>query len=430
MFDQVTANLAPMFNSSWDPYLNDPTHNMQLDGQREGVNGYATDWSGAFSGLGQVQNAKRNPDGTFTVIRTAPGSSDPMSGQIGTVSVGPDGKISLNGGWQEYKPQSDSSFFKDMALTGLAAGGALYGMGALGGSIGGGAGAGVAAGASDPMAAYLTSGGVEGSFGVGGTGVLGTAGANGIGSYLTGMGGAEGSLAGAGFTGATPTASMLPAGVGGGGGLMGTIGNFLGTNPTTTANLIGNGISTIGGLYAQNQAVKAQQEAAAQSNALLKSMYDQTRADNLPALQARNNGLTGYQNLLQNPSSITSDPGYQFGFNQGQAAYDNSGAARGMRLSGAQAKALTRYGQDYAGTKYDNALNRYGNLAGLGQVGSGTIANSGMNYGNQAANNITGAGNSAAAGYIGGANTIAGGVNNFLRYWNENNLLKQIGLGG
>lgn len=260
------------------------------------------------------------------------------------------------------------------------------------------------AGGADPMTAYLTTGASEGST---------------IGNALTGAGGAAGAV-GSGTTAGT----------------LGTIGNFLGGATSALGgsggllNLGGNLLNSYLGYKASNKAADAQINASREANALAKYMYDQTRTDNMPALNARNAGLTGYQNLLQNPSSITSDPGYQFGFQQGQAAYDNSGSARGMRLSGAQAKALTKFGQDYGQTKFNESLNRYGNLAGLGQTGSGTIANAGMNYANTAGNNITGAGNAAASGYIGGANAITGGISNFLKGWQENSLLKQLGLGG
>lgn len=258
--------------------------------------------------------------------------------------------------------------------------------------------------AADPLAGYMTTGAVEGST---------------IGNALTGAGGAAGAV-GAGTTAGT----------------LGTIGGLLGGAASALGgtggmlSLGGNLLNSYLGYKASDKAADAQINASREANALAKYMYDQTRTDNMPALNARNAGLTGYQNLLQNPSSITSDPGYQFGFNQGQAAYDNSGAARGMRLSGAQAKALTKFGQDYGQTKFNESLNRYGNLAGLGQTGSGTIANAGMNYANTAGNNITGAGNAAASGYIGGANAITGGISNFLKGWQENNLLKQLGLGG
>ncbi len=52
------------------------------------------------------------------------------------------------------------------------------------------------------------------------------------------------------------------------------------------------------------------------------------------------------------------DPGYQFGLSEGTKARETSASARGMQLSGATQKALTRFGTDYASTKYNEAFNR------------------------------------------------------------------------
>ena len=250
---------------------------------------------------------------------------------------------------------------------------------------------------ADPVSAYLTTGGAEGSI---------------MGNGLTGAGGAAGAV------GAGTAANYL----GTASNLLGGIGNFAGGN-AGLVNLGGNLLNSAIGYNASRNAVNAQQESGRASNELQKYMFDQIRQDNLPALDARNFGLTGYRNLLADPGSVIKTPGYDFRFKQGVNAYDNSGAARGMRLSGAQAKGLTEFGQNFATGELDRALNRYGNVSGLGQVGAGTIANAGQTYATNAGNTLTGMGNAAASGYIGGANAISGGVNNFLRNWNEQQLL-------
>lgn len=393
MFDQVSTN---------DLYGSPDSGSQQL-----GQQNFASLFPGADA-------AYKNQDGTYTVIKYGQGGDGGFDFRA-TGTIGPNGQPQVG----QFQRNDVASTGQMAGQFGLGAAALFGGLGALGtgpfggaGAVGGAGGAG-AAGAVDPVAGYLATGG------------------------------AEGSLAGSGFTGAIPgAAGAVPAAAGaipgvgavgaasGGGGILGTIGQTLGLSNGQVLSGAGNLLNAGLGVWSSNKAADAQRDAAAQSNALLEKMYDTTRADNLPALQARNAGLTGYQNLLKDPSSVTSDPGYQFGMKQGIAAYDNSGAARGMRLSGAQAKGLTRFGQDYAGTKYDNSLTRYGNLAGLGQVGAGTIANAASNYGNQASQNITGAGNAAASGYIGGANAVAGGVNNFLRSYQDSELLRRIGMGG
>jgi hypothetical protein len=63
--------------------------------------------------------------------------------------------------------------------------------------------------------------------------------------------------------------------------------------------------------------------------------------------------------IQEGPGEFTESPGYQFRLGQGVQALERGAAARGRQLSGAQGKALTRYGQDYASNEYDNFLRRY-----------------------------------------------------------------------
>jgi hypothetical protein len=49
-------------------------------------------------------------------------------------------------------------------------------------------------------------------------------------------------------------------------------------------------------------------------------------------------------------ASLTTEPGYQFGLNQGMNALQSSQAAKGGLYSGAALKAANQYAQDYAGT--------------------------------------------------------------------------------
>lgn len=81
-------------------------------------------------------------------------------------------------------------------------------------------------------------------------------------------------------------------------------------------------------------------------------------------------------------SVFTESPGYQFGLQQGQNAITSSRAASGSLQSGDAAKALTRYGQDYAGTKFDNYLNQLFSVAGFGQAATNNTNALQSNYGN------------------------------------------------
>lgn len=181
---------------------------------------------------------------------------------------------------------------------------------------------------------------------------------------------------------------------------------------------------------------------------LQRLMYEQTRQDNMPALQARNNALAQLQQLLGvggdpkaanygvlnkafTGADMLKEPGYQFGLTQGTQALERSAAARGGLYSGATMKALQRYGQDYAGTKFNEAFtrsrttrgdmfDRFASLAGLGQTGASQMAGSGQNYANQVGSNQIGLANFQGAAGIHQGNQISNGMNQ-LAAWAMNN---------
>ena len=106
--------------------------------------------------------------------------------------------------------------------------------------------------------------------------------------------------------------------------------------------------------------------------------YNQVRADESGYMNLGQQGLTGYSGLLNDPSSITSNPGYQFRLNQGVQGLDRSAASKGKLFSGAQGKAVTEYGQNYATSEYDKALARYKSAIDVGQTSTGRVDQAGM----------------------------------------------------
>lgn len=202
------------------------------------------------------------------------------------------------------------------------------------------------------------------------------------------------------------------------------------------------GSAIVGGVLQSNAAGRAsdkQLQGTRESNATQKAMYDQTREDNMPALDARNASLQRMRELLGiggdaaskgygslgggiNPGDVQNEAGYQFGLNQGLTAQSNQFGARGMRNSGAAIKAATRYGNDYATTKYDNAFNRIvanrsaqlnplQSLAGASQTGASTVANAGGNYANTVSGNQTALGNALGANSLAQGNIWGGALN-------------------
>lgn len=174
------------------------------------------------------------------------------------------------------------------------------------------------------------------------------------------------------------------------------------------ASVIGAGASLAAGSMQAGAAKKS-------ANTQLQ-MYNQTRADLLPYMNAGTGTLPQIQNLLGNGpggmagalAALQNYPGYQWAFGQGQQAVDRSGAARGMLLSGGQLKDLTSYGQGMA----DQLMNQYfGQLMGVATMGENAAAMTGQ-QGTAAANaagaSQIAAGNANAAGLMGATNAIFG----------------------
>lgn len=296
------------------------------------------------------------------------------------------------------------------AATVAALGGAAYGGAALSGA--GGSGAGAAGG----MSVNST-----------GTTLSALEGANGIGYGSAAAGGASAAVP------ASAAASTL-----GGSGAMGSIGSAL-TSPAG----IGTIASLLGG-YQQSQAAdraaQAQLDAARMQTDEIRRQYDQNRADQMPWMEAGKTSLADLMGRMPDltskydPSQLQNDPGYQFGLNQGASAISAKQKALGLGNSGATLKALTQYGQDYAGTKYNEAFNRdqvqknsiYNMLAGIsgtGQTTANQIGSSGANASNSIANIMSQAGNASAAGTVGAANAWTNTANNIGNLWQNQNMM-------
>lgn len=71
------------------------------------------------------------------------------------------------------------------------------------------------------------------------------------------------------------------------------------------------------------------------------------------------------QQLIANPSSVSSLPGYQFQLSQGSAAVADQMAASGFAGSGNEAAALTSFGQGLASSFYGQQANLLASLSGV-----------------------------------------------------------------
>lgn len=316
-------------------------------------------------------------------------------------------------GNQVGTPYSLKTYAPDSDMWAMAAlGGALGGFGAAGaGAFGGGTtlatgaaetGAGLAGTGLPEYAAYQGAGSAPSL--VAGPGGLGTEAA--VGGGTAGMSSADlAALYGDVGYGAAVSPAEMAAGGASSGGALNTLGgyasdaaSYLKANPML-ANLGGTAINGLIGAYSSNKALNAQTDATNAANALW-----------APYRDTGLNALGKINGLMTNPGSITSDPGYQFGLGQGVQALDRSAASKGGLYSGAQQKASQRYGQDYAGTKLNDAYARYGNVAQLGATGTTNMSN-----------NLTNLGQAGAGAALYQGNNLMNGVNNALGQWNFQN---------
>lgn len=160
--------------------------------------------------------------------------------------------------------------------------------------------------------------------------------------------------------------------------------------------------------------------------------YDQSRTDQLPWLQAGQRQLGVLEDKLPHLTQqfrgedLASSPGYQFQLKQGMDAIGAQARALGIQNSGGTMQELLRYGQDYAGTKFQEAWSRdqaekqsiYNMLSGISGTGQVTGQNLAA-QGGAAANSIAGllqSGANARAGALTagagfGANALMQGAN-------------------
>lgn len=117
--------------------------------------------------------------------------------------------------------------------------------------------------------------------------------------------------------------------------------------------------------YAKQQAASAGLRTAGdQYNTGMESLshgYDPWRATGGAANDA-------VLNLIRDPSSVRSLPGYQFGLDQGNRSIAHAGVGNGNLFSGKTGKAFESYGINYADQKYGDQLAR---LLGVSQQGLG-----------------------------------------------------------
>ena len=101
-----------------------------------------------------------------------------------------------------------------------------------------------------------------------------------------------------------------------------------------------------------------------------------------PYAQYRSQAASQLQNLLANPNTITSTPGYQFNLQQGLQAQQAQQAAQGRLVSGGGLLQAQQFGQQYATSSLQQQQNLLATLSGANQAPAGAAqAQQGINFG-------------------------------------------------
>jgi len=167
----------------------------------------------------------------------------------------------------------------------------------------------------------------------------------------------------------------------------------------------------------------------------------------------------GYTPMVNSLAELQATPGYQFQLEQGLQGVNNSAAARGGLLSGANMKAINNYAQGQAATGYQGAWDRaqsayqsafgrnqqkFSNLQSMANNGQTAAVNQGQSslsvgsglagastaYGNNQGNLALGQGQNQANMYTGVANALGGALTGMAGLQGSGTSFGGIGGGG
>lgn len=188
------------------------------------------------------------------------------------------------------------------------------------------------------------------------------------------------------------------------------------------------GSAVVGGILAKKSAdtqanaarsaASTQAASADKATELQREMYYQNREDLAPWLKAGERSLgdlekeqEAFKGLINDPSSYTKSPDYNFLLDQGVEALTRGGQASGLLDSGAHLKDLVTFGQGLASTGYNDAvnrknllLNRYAATSGVGQTTAGQLGTLGSQTAGNIGNLLLNKGNALATGDINAGN--------------------------
>ena len=190
-------------------------------------------------------------------------------------------------------------------------------------------------------------------------------------------------------------------------------------------------VGSVIGSSATSDAAETQAGASRDAIAENRRQADRSYEDQSPYRAAGVGALGQYQAELNKPTTaadVMSDPGYQFGLDQGQQALDRKFAASGGRFSGAMLKEASRFNAGTAAGGYNAAyqrgqdrLNRLQSLAGLGQTSTQASAAAGASSAYANSNLISAQGNAAGSAQLAQGNIWGNTVNQIGALYGRNN---------
>ena len=132
---------------------------------------------------------------------------------------------------------------------------------------------------------------------------------------------------------------------------------------------------------------------------------------------ANTGGAANTGNPAQSPyvpadfSDFYNSPDYQFAYDEGMRATNQSLARQGLSGSGAAMKKLTRFGQGLASQQLGSYKNSLAALAGVGQSATGQLSQLGANTANNISASQLRAGDARGSAYLNTGSAISGASN-------------------
>ena len=144
---------------------------------------------------------------------------------------------------------------------------------------------------------------------------------------------------------------------------------------------------------AQRAGLAAEERIAEKNLSFQREQWDWQKEQAKPWRDVGLATLGTYQKELNQGFNFQKEPGYNFRRDEGEKAINRAASARGGYFSGGTLRELGRYNQEYASNeyskgygRYQDRLNRLGQLATLGYNATTNLSNVGQNY----ANTVTG----------------------------------------